>query len=91
VIAIQLGSEGAKEWRFILTETFPRYVSAFGAESFARVRGTTELVEQDAADLIPDVLRYPAINASVARREILARFITHSGPVTVKGIHDRYG
>src|SRR5687767_4260149 len=47
VITIQLGSEGAREWRFILTETYPRYVSAFGAEPLARVRGTTELVEQD--------------------------------------------
>ncbi|HMG95719.1 MAG TPA: helicase-related protein, partial [Gemmatimonadaceae bacterium] len=90
MIAIQLGAEGTKEWRFILTETYPRYISAFGAESMARVRGTTELIEQDAAALIPDVLRHAAINASVARREILARFLTQSGPVTVQEIHDRY-
>jgi len=91
VIAIPLGADEAKEWRFILTETYPRYISAFGAESFARVRGTTEMIEQDAAALVPDVLRHPAINASVARREILARFLTQSGPVTVREIHDRYG
>ena len=91
VIAIPLGSEGAREWRFILTETYPRYVSAFGAEPLARARGTTKLVEHDAAALIPDVLRYPAINASVARREILARFLTQSGPVTAMEVHDRYG
>jgi ATP-dependent Lhr-like helicase len=90
-IAIQLGAEAAKEWRFILTETYPRYISAFGAEALARVRGTTELVEQDAAALVPDVLRHPAINASIARREILARFLTQSGPVTAQEIHDRYG
>jgi ATP-dependent Lhr-like helicase len=57
----------------------------------ARVRGTTELIEQDAAALIPDVLRHAAVNASVARREILARFLTQSGPVTVQEIQDRYG
>lgn len=91
VVAIQLGSEGAREWRFILTETYPRYISAFGVESLARVRGTTELVEQVAAGLIPDVLRHPAINASVARRETLARFLTQSGPVTAMEVHDRYG
>jgi ATP-dependent Lhr-like helicase len=91
MIAIQLGSEGAKEWRFILTETYPRYISAFGAESLVRVRGTTDLVERDATALIPDVLRHAAINASVARREILARFLAQSGPVTVQEIHDRYG
>ncbi|MDP9277913.1 MAG: hypothetical protein M3P00_00695, partial [Gemmatimonadota bacterium] len=91
VIAIQLGAEGTMEWRFILTETYPRYISAFGAESMARARGTTELIEQDAAALIPDVLRHAAVNASVARREILARFLTQSGPVTAQEIHDRYG
>ncbi len=91
VIGIRLGSDEAKEWRFILTETYPRYVSAFGAESLSRVRATTELVEQDVAAIVPDILRHPAINASVARREILARFLAHSGPVTVQEIHDRYG
>lgn len=91
MIAVPIGSETGREWRFILTETYPRYVSAFGADALARVRGTIELVEQDAANAIPDVLRHPAINASVARREILARFLTQSGPVTIQEIHDRYG
>ncbi len=40
---------------------------------------------------MPEVLRHPAINPSIARREILARFLTQSGPVTVAEIHDRYG
>ena len=91
VVAIQLGAEGAREWRFILTETYPRYVSAFSAEELARVRQGVELIEQDAATAIPDVLLHPSINASVARREILARFLTQSGPVTAQEIHDRYG
>ena len=91
VVAIQLGGEGAKEWRFILTENYPRYVSAFGAEQLQRVRGTSELVEQEAPALIPAVLLHPVINPSVARREILARFLTQSGPVTVAEIHGRYG
>jgi len=91
VIGIQLGSEAARGWRFILTETYPRYVSAFGPEQVSRVLGTTALVEQDAATLIPEVLRHAAINESVARREILARFLAQSGPVTVQEIHERYG
>ena len=91
MIAIQLGAEGAQEWRFILTETYPRYVSAFGPEQLRRVRGTSELAEQEAPALVPEVLLHPAINASVARREILARFLTQSGPVTIAEIHDRYG
>ncbi|HYS69961.1 MAG TPA: helicase-related protein, partial [Gemmatimonadaceae bacterium] len=91
MIAIQLGSDSAKEWRFILTETYPRYVSAFGVEEVRRVRGTPDLAERDAADLVPEVLRHAAINASVARREVLARFLTQSGPVTVFEVHERYG
>ena len=91
VIAIQLGVTESREWRFILTETFPRYVSAFGEEQLRHVRGTMALNEQDATGLVPDVLRHAAVNASVARREILARFLTQSGPVTALEVHRRYG
>ncbi len=91
VVAVQLGSEAAREWRFILTETYPRYISAFGVEQLSNVRAGPDLLEQEAAAVIPDVLRHAAINASVARREVLARFLTQSGPVTVQEIHDRYG
>jgi ATP-dependent Lhr-like helicase len=91
IIAIQLGPPSTIEWRFILTESYPRYVSAFGAERLARVRATAALGEHDVAECVPEALRHPAINASVARREILARFLTQSGPVTAQEIHDRYG
>jgi ATP-dependent Lhr-like helicase len=91
VVAIQLGAEQSREWRFILTETFPAYVSAFGAEQLRRVRGTIQLAEHDAGALVPEVLRHAAINASVARREILARFLTQSGPVTALEVNERYG
>jgi ATP-dependent Lhr-like helicase len=91
VIAIPLGPSGSEEWRFILTETYPRYVSAFGADQLRIVPGTVELTEGDAADLVPDVLRHAAMNPSVARREILARFLTQSGPVTALEIQARYG
>ncbi|HEX3533830.1 MAG TPA: DEAD/DEAH box helicase [Gemmatimonadaceae bacterium] len=91
VVAIELGAEVAREWRFILTETYPRYVSAFSAEELPRVRQGVELTEEAAAAAIPEVLLHPSINASVARREILARFLTQSGPVTAQEIHDRYG
>jgi ATP-dependent Lhr-like helicase len=91
MVAIRLGSEAAKEWRFILTETYPRYVSAFGVEELRLVRGAKDLAERDASDIVPEVLRHAAINASVARREVLARFLTQSGPVTVFEVHQRYG
>jgi ATP-dependent Lhr-like helicase len=91
VIAIPLGPDESREWRFILTETYSRYLSAFGVEQLGRVRGTTALTEHNAAELVPDVLRHAAVNPSVARREILARFLTQSGPVTAQEIHVRYG
>ncbi|HUQ97962.1 MAG TPA: DEAD/DEAH box helicase [Gemmatimonadaceae bacterium] len=91
MISIELGPDGAREWRMILTETYPRYLAAFGAEALARVRSAEGLVESPASEVIPEVLRRPAINSSVARREVLARFLTQSGPVTIPEIHDRYG
>ncbi|HEX6626739.1 MAG TPA: DEAD/DEAH box helicase [Gemmatimonadaceae bacterium] len=91
IIAIQLGSEASRDWRLILTETFPRYVSAFGAELLATVKAGRHLTEQRAEAAIPEVLRNAVINPSVARREILARFLTQSGPVTVNEVHNRYG
>ena len=90
-IAIQLGSEVSRNWRLILTETFPRYVAAFGTEQLATVKAGRHLTEQRAEAVIPEVLRNAVINASVARREILARFLTQSGPVTVGEVHNRYG
>ena len=90
-IAIQLGSENTRNWRLILTETFPRYVSAFGVQQLATVKAGRHLTEQRAEAVIPEVLRNAVINASVARREILARFLTQSGPVTVNEVHTRYG
>jgi ATP-dependent Lhr-like helicase len=91
VVAIPLGPEGAAEWRLILTERYSRYVSAFGQQALARVRGGAELVEQHASAVIPEMLLHPAINESVARREILARFLTQSGPVTAQEVTARYG
>jgi ATP-dependent Lhr-like helicase len=79
------------EWRFILTESFGRYAAAFGDERVARVRVGRDLVEMDAAEVVPEVLRRPVITPPAARREILARFLALSGPVTIGEIEARYG
>src|SRR6185369_8880007 len=89
IVGIQLGPESTRDWRLILTETFSRYVSAFGIAQLATVKAGRHLSEQPTETAIPDVLRNGVINASVARREILARFLTQSGPVTVDEIHQR--
>ncbi|MFN2635556.1 MAG: DEAD/DEAH box helicase [Gemmatimonadaceae bacterium] len=91
MIAIPLGPESTKGWRLILTETYPRYVSAFGFDALTTVHAGAQLIEREARDAVPEILLRPALNASIARREILARFLTQSGPVTVSEIHARYG
>ena len=91
MIAIPLGPEDAREWRFILTETYSRYVAAFGVEQLAMVRSGEALTERNAGEAVPEILLRPALNSSVARREILARFLTQSGPVTAGEVHTRYG
>jgi ATP-dependent Lhr-like helicase len=75
-VTVTLGTD--REERYILAETYPRYVSAFGAETLGNVR-------------VPAVLREAVMTPAAARREILARFIALSGPVTVREIHQRYG
>src|SRR5207248_2087337 len=74
-IAIQLGVTESREWRFILTETFPRYVSAFGEEQLRHVRGTMALNEQDATGLVPDVLRHAADKAEPVWLPVFAAFM----------------
>ena len=98
-VMVSLGAD--EEWRFILTESFPRYLAAFGEEAMSRVvvpatggsgAGFADnQVEVDAADAIPPVLREAAMVANAARREILARYVALSGPVTVGEIRQRYG
>jgi ATP-dependent helicase Lhr and Lhr-like helicase len=91
VVGVRLGSALEKEWRFILTETFPRYLSAFGAGEFETVLTGAAMTERPVSEAIPDFLRHGAINQVAARREILARHLTLAGPVTVDEIQRTYG
>ena len=98
-VLVPFGAE--PEWRYILTESYPRYVSAYGTEAVGVVRVATSggsgagfagnQVEIPASEAIPDGLRTGAMTMGAARREILARFLTLSGPVTVGEISERYG
>jgi ATP-dependent Lhr-like helicase len=94
--AIALPFEGKEErkWRFVLTESFGRYSSAFGEDAVSRVRAADaqgELVETDADAVVPEVLRRSVITQPAARREIFARFLALSGPVTIAEVEARYG
>jgi len=85
------GVEEGPEWRLILTEAYPRYAAAFGVETVAHVRAFEGLVESPAGEVVPESLLTPVIEARVARREVLARFLALAGPVTVSEVESRYG
>ena len=97
-VMVRIGAD--QEWRFILTESFPRYVAAFGETAMSRVvvpatggsgAGFADnQVEVGAEEAIPAVLREAAMVPNAARREILARYVALSGPVTVEEIRQRY-
>jgi ATP-dependent Lhr-like helicase len=76
--------------RLILTETFARYAAAFTLDAGAIVLTGNDLVPRPAADVVPATLREPALSRGAARREILARWLTLSGPVSVDEIRARY-
>jgi ATP-dependent Lhr-like helicase len=91
MIGVRLPPGENAEWRFILTESYPTYLAAFGAEALSRVKAGAGLAEQDAEIAVPSALRFPSVTEAAARREILARFVALSGPVTIAEIVARYG
>ena len=70
-------ANGVGESRIVLVEALPRYLSAF--PSLPAPAG------------VPEAFARAALNESVARREILARYLALAGPVTVDDIVVRYG
>ena len=89
VIEIPVGRE--REWRLILTEDYPRYAAALGMDASSVVRAGRALREAPASDVVPESLRTPALDASAARREILARSVALAGPATVAELAHRHG
>ncbi|HEU4996471.1 MAG TPA: DEAD/DEAH box helicase [Gemmatimonadaceae bacterium] len=64
--------------RHVLVESLPRYISAFDS------------IEILAPERVPEAFRRGSLTHDAARREILARFLALSGPVTVSEIRERY-
>jgi len=90
LLEVGLPCANGVEPRFILVDSYARYVAAFGAEALATVRAGTELALRAAADVIPAVLREAALTERAARREILAHWISLAGPVSVEDVRARY-
>ena len=82
--------DGHDEWRVILTESFGRYAAAFGPDRLATVRAGADLEERPSAEVVPAILREPALSQGAARREILARWLALAGAVTLGDVGRRY-
>src|SRR5688500_7184847 len=61
VVEIEVPTATGAARRLILTETFGRYASAFGLDAASVVRAGVDLAECAAADIVPAVLREPAL------------------------------
>ena len=90
-ISIPLPTAGGEAWRVILAESFSRYAAAFGENALSRVRvGTSLELLTNVNAVLSAELRAPVLEAGAARREILARFVSLAGAVTVREIRERY-
>ncbi len=90
VIQVDVPTGAGPSPRLILTETFARYAAAFGADAGSVVRAGPELEPRSVSDVVPTTLREPSLSRGAARREILARWLTISGPVSIGEIRSRY-
>jgi ATP-dependent Lhr-like helicase len=81
---------GRTDQRIILTENYGRYVAAFGAAAVGTVYSGGTLEARDASSVIPASLAQSAVTPVVARRELLVRFISLAGAVSVNDILARY-
>ena len=90
LVGVELPTSAGFEERFILVDAFPRYASAFGAETLSTVRAGEALEARSVTDAIPAALREPVLTPKAARREVLARWLALAGPVTVDDVRARY-
>jgi ATP-dependent Lhr-like helicase len=81
---------GGAHRRLILTESYARYAAAFGSESVARVYSGPLLEPHPAASVVPAALRTPAMTRQSAQREILVRFVSLAGAVSLDDVLRRY-
>ncbi|HEY7394548.1 MAG TPA: DEAD/DEAH box helicase, partial [Gemmatimonadaceae bacterium] len=81
---------GTSERRVILTETYSRYVAAFGAAAVSSVYTGLSQSERSAAEVVPTDLREPTVTSSAARRDLLARFVSLASTVSIDEILERY-
>ncbi|HZO18370.1 MAG TPA: DEAD/DEAH box helicase [Gemmatimonadaceae bacterium] len=90
LVSVPFDVRTGSQWRLILTEDYPRYAAALGLESSGIVRGGPALEDMPVVRAVPDALRTAALDPTAARREVLARYLALSGPVTLAELTSRY-
>ncbi|HTI62809.1 MAG TPA: hypothetical protein VL524_04820, partial [Gemmatimonadaceae bacterium] len=83
-------ANGEARQRLILTENYARYVAAFGAGGLATVYAGSSLQPRLASEVVPDALRTPAMTPHAAQREILVRFVSLAGALSLDDVLQRY-
>jgi ATP-dependent Lhr-like helicase len=102
-IAIDVPTASGPARRLILTETYARYAAVIPSPSVAGapsragsardlqfVYAGTSLEQRAPADVIPDAFRVIALTRQAARREMLVRFLSLAGAVSIDDIRARY-
>ncbi|MHB1224569.1 MAG: DEAD/DEAH box helicase [Gemmatimonadaceae bacterium] len=91
LVAVRLPTASSTgDRRFILVDSYARYAAAFGAPQLAMVEATPALVTWPALEVVPEALREPALTRDAARRELLSRYVSLAGPVSVDDVLARY-
>jgi ATP-dependent helicase Lhr and Lhr-like helicase len=90
MIAAELPTSRGSELRFFLVDNFARYAAAFEWTDDLLVMAGPALESTRASEVVPDVLRGPALTRGAARREIMGRFVALAGPVSVEEVRERY-
>ena len=90
LVQVGIPTSNGVESRFMLVDSFARYAAAFGGGAFAEVCAGEQLEVREAVDVIPAVLREPVLTERAARREILMRWLSLAGPVSVDDVRARY-
>ena len=87
-IGIDVPTNGGRERRVVLLESLPRYLAAFGTPTTAYTGVAFE--QRPLQDVVPAAFAAASLTRAAALREIVARHLALSGPVTVEEIRARY-
>src|SRR5690242_18377959 len=90
MIAVELPTSHGSELRYLLVDNYSRYAAAFEWDDAMLVMAGPALESKRASDVVPDALRGAALTRGAARREVLQRFLSLAGPVSVDEVRERY-